>query len=739
MTATKTIDTVQETLRVATALHQRGELQQAEQAYRQIIAVHPGHFKALCSLSLLRAQQGSQEDAVAMLRRASVVAGDEAESHLLVGDLFARIGRSELSVEQYGRAVALDPAHSGAQHHLANALHRLGQIDAAILAYRETIALDPNNAAAHHNLGLALHRMGKFSEAIAHFRQALAIMPELAQAHASLGNAHRAMGEPDAAINHYRRALAIAPRSPEVHSNLGAVLHEIGDEDAAIASYQSALVIAPNFAQAHYNLAGLLQARGQLAAAVAHYARAVEIAPNFAEAHNNLGNALHKLQRVDEAIEHYKQAVALEPKYIAAHHNLGIALQTAGRSDEAIAQYQAALAIAPTNVGILNDLAAACLVAGRLEDAAKVYEKATALAPENMNIALNFARARPFRIGDPRLTQLEALAARDASLGDDDRIALHFALGKAFGDIAQPARSFEHLLVANQLKRRQIEYDERGTFELFYRVCKTATPDLLRAKAGAGNDSPAPIFIVGMPRSGTTLIEQILASHPQVHGAGEIGDLSQVVSELSGRPDVATPYPEILGIVSAAALTKLGSAYVERITKLAPRAARIVDKMPANFAFIGLIHLALPNARIIHARRDAVDTCLSCFSLLFSDDQPYTYDLVELGRYYRAYDAVMRHWQSALPEDRILEVRYEDVVADLEGQTRRILAHCGLGWHAGCLAFHRTRRPIHTASAIQVRQPLYGDSVGRARMYGTLLHPLLQELGPDTTCLDAAR
>ena len=739
MTATKTVDTVQETLRLATALHQRGDLQHAEQAYRQIIAVHPGHFKALCSLGLLRAQQGTPDDAIALLRRASVVAGDEADSHLLVGDLFARVGRSELSIEQYRRAVALDPAHCGAQHHLANALHRLGQIDAAILGYRETITLDPKNAAVHHNLGLALHGTGKFSEAIAHFRQALTIMPEMAQAHASLGNAHRALGEPRAAIDHYRRALVIAPRSPEVHNNLGAVLHQLGDGNSAIASYQSALAIAPNYAQAHYNLACLLQNRGQLAPAVAHYTRAVEIAPTFAEAHNNLGNALHKLQRADEAIEHYKQAIALKPRYIAAHHNLGIALQTAGRSDEAIAQYQTALAIDPANVAVLNDLAAACLVAGRLEDAAKVYEKATALAPENMNIALNFARARPFRIGDPRLIQLEALAARDASLADDDRIALHFALGKAFGDIAQPARSFEHLLTANQLKRRQIDYDERTTFKHFYRVCKTATPALMRAKAGAGNDSPAPIFIVGMPRSGTTLIEQILASHPHVHGAGEIGDLSEVVSEFSKRPDVATAYPEILGVMSAAALTELGSAYVERITRLAPRAARVVDKMPANFAFLGLIHLALPNARIIHARRNAVDTCLSCFSLLFSDEQPFTYDLTELGRYYRAYDALMRHWQSALPEDRILEVRYEDIVTDLEGQTRRILAHCGLEWHAGCLAFHRTRRPVHTASAIQVRQPLYGDAVGRGRMYGALLQPLLRELEPDMAQPNEAR
>jgi hypothetical protein len=182
--------------------------------------------------------------------------------------------------------------------------------------------------------------------------------------------------------------------------------------------------------------------------------------------------------------------------------------------------------------------------------------------------------------------------------------------------------------------------------------------------------------------------------------------------------------------MSAEALHLLGAAYVERVRKLAPQAAHIVDKMPANFTFVGLIHLALPHARIIHARRNAIDTCLSCFSLLFSEDQPFAYDLRELGRYYRAYDALMRHWRSVLPDDRMLEVDYEEVVGDLEGQARRILAYCDVDWHDDCLAFHRIRRPVHTASVVQVRQPIYGDSVGRWRAYGDLLRPLLQELEP---------
>ena len=245
--------------------------------------------------------------------------------------------------------------------------------------------------------------------------------------------------------------------------------------------------------------------------------------------------------------------------------------------------------------------------------------------------------------------------------------------------------------------------------------------EIMRERAGQGDPSPLPVFIIGMPRSGTTLCEQILASHPKIHGAGELGDFEAAVAAL----DSAGGIPSDIG---GEELRAIGAGYLARVAALAPHAARITDKMPANFRFAGLIHLALPNARLIHLRRDPVDTCLSCFSILFGGDQPFTYDLGELGRYYRAYQRLMAHWRAVLPPGVMLEVDYEALVGDFAREARGILTHCGIEWNDACLDFHKTQRPVHTASAVQVRQPIYRSSVGRWRPSGDVLRPLLDAL-----------
>ena len=306
---------------------------------------------------------------------------------------------------------------------------------------------------------------------------------------------------------------------------------------------------------------------------------------------------------------------------------------------------------------------------------------------------------------------------------------MHFSLGKAYADLGQNERSFRHFLVGNALKRRDTAYDEPAMLGFFDRVRAAFTPALMQSKAGLGDPSTVPVFIVGMPRSGTTLVEQILASHPNVFGAGEREDFTRAVDSLPSLNDGSLGFPEAVPALSGETLRQLGAGYLAGIAAAAPDAARITDKMPGNFPYVGLIHLTLPNARIIHLRRDPIDTCLSCFSILFAVGQPQTYDLAELGRYYRAYAALMQHWRRVLPAGVMLEVQYEDVVADVAQQARRIVAHCGLPWDDACLAFHRTQRPVRTASAAQVRQEIYPTSVGRWRRYGDLLQPLIKELG----------
>jgi hypothetical protein len=343
---------------------------------------------------------------------------------------------------------------------------------------------------------------------------------------------------------------------------------------------------------------------------------------------------------------------------------------------------------------------------------------------------VNLSDAKRFRANDDKhLLAIEEFLAKVETLKDEDQMHASFAAAKAYDDLKRYEEGFPYLIRANALKRKAVTYDEQAVLGLFERVECTFTADLVRAKSGGGSTSRKPIFVLGMPRSGTTLIEQILASHPRVTGAGELKDMSDTINSVRGSDGQQAAYPEFVPVLSASELAKIGEAYATKLAERAPGAERITDKMPSNFYFLGLIHLALPGAKVIHTGRNPVDTCVSCFSKLFAGEQNQTYDLAELGRYYRAYHGLMAHWRAVLPKDAFLDVQYEEVVADTETQARRILDYCELEWSPRVLDFHRTERPVKTASARQVRQPIYGSSVQRWRNYEKFLGPLLNELG----------
>ncbi len=314
---------------------------------------------------------------------------------------------------------------------------------------------------------------------------------------------------------------------------------------------------------------------------------------------------------------------------------------------------------------------------------------------------------------------------------------VHFALGKALEDVGDYGRAFEHFLKGNALKRREVHYDEAAEERNLQLIADVFDSSLIERFAGVGDPSAVPIFIVGMPRSGSTLIEQILASHPQVQAAGERSNLDRIVRTATGA-DKQIPFPASIRALDTDGFRRLGQAYLASLPALGPGQERITDKTPSNFHHVGLIRLILPNARIIHTMRDPVDTCVSCFSTLFAQGQTFSFDLAELGRYYRRYDELMKHWRSVLPAGALLDVSYAEVVDDLEAQARRLIEYCGLPWDDRCLSFHETSRPIRTASNVQVRRPLYRSSLARWRRYEAFLEPLLAELhpGPETRGAD---
>jgi tetratricopeptide (TPR) repeat protein len=469
---------------------------------------------------------------------------------------------------------------------------------------------------------------------------------------------------------------------------------------------------------------------GKFAEAIAFYERILALQPNFSEVHNNRGLALAELDRPEEAVASYARALAIKPDNPETLCNWGVALAQLERWDEAEAAFRRAIATHPGFAAAHNNLGLILKDRGRMAPATRAVEEAIRLSPQDASYYDNLAAMRPFIAGDRYLTALEGLAAESASLSAVNRMHLHFALAKANEHLGKPDNAFRHLLAANALKRQQTSYDEAATLAQISRTRELFTPEFVRAREGAGERSAVPIFIIGMPRSGTTLIEQILASHPQISAAGELTLFEQSAAAVGRATPHSRSFPDFMPGMSASQLRDLGALYLKKLLPRAPGAARIVDKMPANFRYAGLIHLALPDAVIIHAIRDPVDTCVSCFSVHFTKGQLHTYDLAELGRYYRHYQELMAHWHRVLPPGRVIDVRYEDLVDDLEGVARRIIAGCGLPWDPRCLAFHRNERPVRTASVMQVRQPVYRGSVGRWRRYQNFLGPLFAALAP---------
>lgn len=592
---------------------------------------------------------------------------------------------------------------------------------------------------------LAHHRAGRLEEAESIYREILAANPRHADSLHLLGMIECARGRYAAAADLIRQAIAIDDSQPAYHVNLGTVLQAQGDVEEALRNFQRALALDPNLFEAHVNAANIFQFQGQFEPVVEHLRRALAIREDYAEAHHNLGIALMTLDHAAEAIGHYQRALALDPVLTGARNNLGIALAAHGRIADAIVEYRGAIDQNPRDANALNNLALALAAEDRTEEAIEHYERALALQPEhaeahnNLGNALkslgkfeparrhyrraiaarpdyvephyNLSEITKFRAGDGAFAVLASLAAR---LPEKKSFYAHFALAKACDDAGDYDRAWLHLQKANALRRAQVRYDEASTLRLFTRIKHVFDVNLRHF----GHPSETPVFVVGMPRSGSTLVEQILASHPRIHAAGELKVLEKTAAAIG--------YPECARTLDGAGMKQLGEHYLSSLPPVGQAIARIVDKLPGNFLNLGLIRMILPNARIIHTARDPMDTCFSCYSRLFTEGLDFTYDLQELARYYGAYRELMEHWRSLRID--MLDVAYEDVVNDLEGQARRLIEYCGLEWDARCLAFHETDRSVRTASAAQVRQPVYRASIGRWRKYESHLTPLTQNV-----------
>lgn len=495
-------------------------------------------------------------------------------------------------------------------------------------------------------------------------------------------------------VEHARRALAAAPNRVDLLTAYGALLHASGALPESQRVLERAVSRSPGFPRARYEL-------GRLYAGVGNH---------------------------EAAIPHYEILVALLPESVEALTLLGQALAADGRSSEGLDVLERALARASGDATVLASTGIVLTDLGRLDRAIDAYHRAIDAAPQNAFAYLALAKIRPAALGAAHRRALEALGD-GAARTDRDRWESHFALAIVNDADGAYARAADHLFIANATRRRSVRYDERETLAALARISATYDRAFFSAANDRATDDDLPVFVFGLPRSGTTLVEQILASHPRVFGAGELPRFAMHANEMLGANGAFAP--EVMRCADPDRLRELGRRYVADLRRRAPGAKRIVDKMTMNYRFAGLIQRVLPRARMIHVRRDPRETALSCFMQNFDGELGWLYDMREIGTYFRAYERVMTHWRTVLPADAILDVRYEDLVDDVAAQARRIVAFCGLEWDDTCLRFYETARTVRTASASQVRRPIYRSSLGRARHYEELLRPFAEAFASD--------
>ncbi|MDE2264955.1 MAG: sulfotransferase [Alphaproteobacteria bacterium] len=509
------------------------------------------------------------------------------------------------------------------------------------------------------------HREGRLAEAEQQYRAAIELDDSYCDAMEWFGALCLQSGKIDEAIHWLDKAATLNPENAAFHDNLAAALMQAQRPKEAAGAYQRSLAAAPDAVETRINLANVLRRLGHHGKAMALLEQAVASDPHLKTVCRDPTTPSTGEARCNTILENCRHILARYPNYAPAHYSAACALLNLGRTAEACRIGERAISLDPT-VPVYYHI---------LIEAGEVDQKASAVSA------------------------LEHLAGDETMLPEDGRSMLHFLLAKAYDNQKRYEEAFAHLQKANGIKRSMIVYDETREIGRMDAIATAFTLDRVRSMCGAGHPSLVPVFIVGMVRSGTTLVEQILASHPDVHGAGEL----TLLNDLIGKGHAGTPFPEASVALSAGDWRILGEMYATQLIAMAPEAKRITDKQPYNFLNIGLIHLALPGARVIHVKRNPLDTCFSCYSLMFAGDVNFSYDLGELGRYYKAYNAMMAHWHEVLPDGVMLEVQYEDLVTDLAAQSRRIIDYCGLKWDARCLEFHKTERAVSTASLHQVR------------------------------------
>ena len=644
------------------------------------------------------------------------------------------------AIEQASALLATDPAEAQRQAEAilsrvpkdprpalirASARRRQGDPAAARTILAPLAKAYPGAAHTHYELGVALAALGDSPGAIAALRHAVALRRDLPDAWRALGDLLFDQGDVEGAEAAFAEQVRASVREPALRAPADAMFEgRLAESEQML---RARLKAVPADVAAMHMLAEALARQDRLAEAEGLLAHALELAPSFDGARFTYVEVLFRQQKGGEALPHIEALLARDPQAPPYRNLMAACLGLVGEHDRAITFYEDLLAQYPRQPRIWLNYGHALRTTRRLHDAVAAYRRCIALAPGLGEAYWSLANLKVAAVSENEAAAMQAQLRRPA-LSDDDRLHLHYALGKALEDRADHAAAFEHYAQGARLRRAGLTYDADEATALVRRFKALFTADFLAARAGGGSTSNEPIFIVGLPRSGSTLIEQILASHPEVEGAAELPDIGVIARDLGASNPSA--YPGLLAGLDLATREGLGARYLER-TRIHRKLGRpfFIDKMPNNFLHLGLIQLILPRARIIDARRHPLGSCFSAFKQHFDQGQGFSYDLVDLGRYYRDYVELMDHIDAVLP-GRVHRVIYEDLVEDTETEVRRLLDDCALPFDPACLSFYDNDRAVRTVSSEQVRRPIFRDGLEHWRRYEPWLGPLKTALGP---------
>ena len=608
----------------------------------------------------------------------------------------------------------------------AFALHRAERLDEAEAAYLRLLQKAPKHPQALRLLGVIATQRGRPRQGADWIRQAFPALSFLPEAHLDFGYALFLSGRREEAVESFRQAILLKPDHAMAHVRLGVALGDLGHIEAAIEHHQTALSLAPDLLAAHIGLAAALKLAGRNREAAAAWRIIIAADPTRAESYHRLGVELFGLGLTDEALRCHERACLLRPDEPAFHCARGNAFILLHDGDRAVEAFRRAVAVQPGSKEGWEGLGWALRMLGRFEEAEACVQKLRDLDPADLRAVGHLPSTGRQASDEVEIVQLTEALQTD--LGDSDRVTAGFALGRLLDSAGRFDEAFPAYASANALVR-QVSRANAASFDpaLFARhvdrLIESCGPPSLQLGAACGAMSELPVFIVGMPRSGTTLVEQICASHSRVFGAGELNDIPRIAMSLAQAP------PDEKN--QLAARRAAADAHILRLNGLAQGAVRVVDKFPDNILSVGLIAQLFPRARIVYCSRDPRDIALSCYFQLFADGaQPFAYDLAECGQRCREVRRLARHWLKLLPHH-MIEINYETLVADIETESRRLIAFLGLEWDPACLDFHRTERTVVTVSHWQVRQPLYASSVGRWRHYEGRLGALFSALAED--------